>query len=1105
MDQFQRYGNLLRNDGTNQLQRLSPALESDYILPDERTLSDLLTYARQLAAEIRFFSLTGKSTGDWQPFLDAMVRDLETGEIYDPASLEALLQSRRDWPPHLTLFVVFLQLFSYLQRDLNELPQRHLRHYYEQELNLLRREAQADEVHVIFELARNAAPTLIAAGTLLDAGKDSEGRPLYYTTQSDLVVNAAQVTDRFRLVGETDRRGFRRFFVAEEISELEGESWYTFGRKQLDLDPSQRFMTEAQIGFAIASPILLMAEGDRTLTIKAQLRSATDQQPVEQGLDSAFWVDLTGAEGWLPPDTVTATLQEERVQEGDQSVLKPVLTMTVTCSATAPAIVAFDPALHGDGPVADWPVIRCHLNTALGYYDILDGLIVESATLSVDVKGVKNLVVQNNQGVLTPDQPMPLFGTQPRIGSPFFVGSAEVFRKKLTNLKLHLEWQDLPESFTEHYRAYFDEDVILEATDFKVYLEILYDQKWPRLLGNVSLFQDDSLTKTIAADDTAFLSAFNELNLNYIPKPGIGSLAAYQNSTINGFIRLKLWNPIRDTEPLFEAFGHQIFPKRYATQAIALSRWEETDDETNLEPEIPNEPITPILSSLSLDYIASVDLVPENSYSENILFQLNPFGYVAASTTMPARLFPSLSTQISSEIDDQFAIGILYIGVTNFTPPANISLLFQIDKGTAGTANILGSNATEWSYLSGDAWTILPRAAILTDSTYGFQEPGLVVLSIGRDASFDHTTMPAGHIWLRALIRQTPDSAARTLNLSAQAVRASFSPTVGELPDYSDHLQTGLAAETIQRLKRRSASIKAVRQPYLSFGGRSSETDTDFFRRCSEQLRHRNRAITTWDFERLVLEAFPEIFKVKCLLHSNADGENQPGAVALVVVPDVRDLPSLEPRAGAVLISRIDDYVNTNLATPFATIEVIHPVYEQIRVDAQVAFRSGLDAGYYAEKLNQDLQRFLSPWAYDEGEDIVFGGQIYRSEILAFMEGRDYVDYITEFNLYHSHDNSSGDGIEAMTINQDFFIRPDPQPSISDSENGMVIGDTFIVGRGLEAAKATQSHSILVSHKNHRIVPIKFRGEQCAGVKTLGIGYMTIGIDFDIKYQQSSP
>jgi hypothetical protein len=354
-------------------------------------------------------------------------------------------------------------------------------------------------------------------------------------------------------------------------------------------------------------------------------------------------------------------------------------------------------------------------------------------------------------------------------------------------------------------------------------------------------------------------------------------------------------------------------------------------------------------------------------------------------------------------------------------------------------------------------------------------------------------------VWLRALIRQAPESAARTLNLYPQAALATFAPATGELSSYDAHLQTGLPAKTIKRLKQRVAAIKSVSQPYPSFGGRASETDAAFFRRCSERLRHRNRAVTPWDFERLVLEQFPEIFKVKCLPHSTADSQAQAGEVALVIVPNLRAIASgnpLEPRAGEVLMRRISDYVKTGFTSAFATVHVIPPIYERILVEARVAFKSGLDAGYYAGVLNEALRRFLSPWAYEEGQDIVFGARIYKSEILAFMEGRHYVDYITHFQLYHSYQGLPRDGIQDMTISVDFVIRSDPQPPILSTAPGMVIGETFVVGRGVEVATTTHPHAILVSHPEHRIIPITSGEERCSGPKTIGIGYMTVGLDF---------
>ena len=62
--------------------------------------------------------------------------------------------------------------------------------------------------------------------------------------------------------------------------------------------------------------------------------------------------------------------------------------------------------------------MRCLIKGDTGIY-VLDALVVERIELSVDVKGVRNLVVQNADGPLTVNQPMPLFGSQPQLGAPF--------------------------------------------------------------------------------------------------------------------------------------------------------------------------------------------------------------------------------------------------------------------------------------------------------------------------------------------------------------------------------------------------------------------------------------------------------------------------------------------------------------------------------------------------------------------------------------------------------------------------------------------------------------------------------------------------------------
>jgi hypothetical protein len=1085
MDPFRRYGHLLRADGTNQLQRLLPGLETGYIAPDERSFADLIEYAYRVAAEIRFYDLGGQATGDWRPLLELLV-DPGTGLMRSELEPERQLALRADWPPHLVLLLAFLKLMRHVQDDLNRLPDRHLLHYYEKVIGLQRRAAIADEVHVVFEPARNAPATLLPAGTVLDAGKDAQGRPLAYATQTEVLVSAAAATGMRRLAVERDRRNNRRFFVAEGFTALEGPAGYTFGRRQLDLDPSQRFMTEAPLGFAVAAPILALAEGERRLTLLVHLRLPPSAPPlVTQGIGYALDVTLSGAKGWLVPDTVEADL----LADGGSG--QPALSLTVTLGAGAPAVIPFDNALHGPGMVADRPVLRCLIKGDTGIYEQLDGLVAEKIEFSVDVKGVRKLVVQNGDGPLSAKAPMPLFGSQPQIGSTFYVGSAEVFGKRLSSLALHLEWKSPPDDLFDHYKAYFD-FVNNSLTDqfhllFLVDVDLLYERAFRHLLFNQPLFAPvPADPKSIAADASAFDGALaGDL---YVEQPDLQQPAAFDPEAGYGFLRMVLISPTRSDLASyaqlvpFEAFGHSAFARRYAQQAIALSQYT-----TGPKPLLPSEPYLPVLKSLSLDYAAQSQMVPGEPHAPAAFLALGPFGATTVREGEDARLVP--------EIDGSAA---LFLAVANMQPPANLSLLFQIDPGSAGLADVLQTGDAEWSYLGArDAWQRLNSSAVLVDSTQGFQKPGLITLGVPRDASLVTQILPAGFVWLRSLIRRPPESAARTLAIKTHAALARFEPGGVPLADFGEHLAAGLAARAISKLVQRNANIKRVEQPDPSFGGRAEEEGADYFRRSSERLRHRRRAVTPWDIERLVLEAFPEVFKVKCLPHTDADGLPRAGHTALVIVPNLRRTVAanvLEPRAGAVLLGRIGEFLD-GLESPFATTHVIPPVFERIRVEAYVVFAKGRDPGYHAGVLNDDLRRFLSPWAYQEGEDILFGARIYRSEILAFLEFRDYVDHVTVLNLYHSFEGPVRSGIGWMTIGVDFFVRPNPRPAVAD----MMVGDDLVVGRGVEVAETTQAHAILVSHPEHLITPVAPGTETCPGVTRLGIGYMTVALDFNVQ------
>jgi len=197
-----------------------------------------------------------------------------------------------------------------------------------------------------------------------------------------------------------------------------------------------------------------------------------------------------------------------------------------------------------------------------------------------------------------------------------------------------------------------------------------------------------------------------------------------------------------------------------------------------------------------------------------------------------------------------------------------------------------------------------------------------------------------------------------------------------------------------------------------------------------------------------VLEACPEVYKVKCVNHYHDDAEIMPGKVTVVLIPDLiqkNAIDPLKPRVSSALLTRVHDYLSRYIS-PFVDLQVLNPLYERIQLDFSVRFHAGFDGGFYANQLNEEIVRFLSPWAFEEGQDIVFGGQVYKSILLDFIEERVYVDFVTNFKLLHFRP-----GIGSECINGNFVIGPVTDIALSTTPRSILVSDPRHKIRVLEA------------------------------------------------------
>src|SRR3546814_514278 len=145
--------------------------------------------------------------------------------------------------------------------------------------------------------------------------------------------------------------------------------------------------------------------------------------------------------------------------------------------------------------------------------------------------------------------------------------------------------------------------------------------------------------------------------------------------------------------------------------------------------------------------------------------------------------------------------------------------------------------------------------------------------------------------WLKASVAGNTRAIPRLVSVNAQAAVAQFYDYKKEGNYFKEPLPAGM----ISKLLVAHPGIKRIDQPGTSIKGRTMEDNSSWYRWVSERLRHKQRAVAPWDYERLVLEAFQSIYKVKCVSHAEAGNELSPGHVMVIPVPNLRGRNAFDP------------------------------------------------------------------------------------------------------------------------------------------------------------------------------------------------------------------
>lgn len=917
----------------------------------------VITLSGSVPGQVHRLATHNLFTGPLQAFVNGVIQLVS----HVPDYLEEMLTNYPAHAPHDALYLSFLRLFRFAQEHLNRFTENHLQFYYHDVLRLTNRPAEPGFVHLLFELQKNNTAHLLLKGTLFKAGKDAENHDLFYALTDNLVVQKGRVEALRSLC--LQKMAPQGLSASPDAASEDGQgakllsadkSWFAFG------DPKK--VLPATVGFALQSNLLFLNEGARSITLLFQCQLLAGLATAD--LANAFTVQLSGEKGWYTAETISVTVRAN------------FLLLQVALNGDAPAIVPYAQNLHGGRFPAELPLLQVTLKKP-SLYQALKTVRVQSVTLRVSAT-VQNLSLQNEEGKIDPAKPFKPFGEFPESDAALIIGSREVFQKPLTNLTVNVDWQKAPAAGTTGDAVALKEGRWSSAA-FDTAVNV-GSATWPL-----------QSPENIAQSDTAF-SANEEYSL----------------ASVDGFIRLRYKSDAN-------SISSYLADVKAAVSQTSVALQKDSDGNvtgfTLNAPGIQLPPSPPVARSISLSYSAGTTIsfneTAANFSSRKALFyHLEPFGFREMHPLLSSdaqSLLPVFELDSGKPTDNG---GELWIGLKEALPEQTYSLLFEVSDGTANPLKEM--TAVRWYYLSNNNWLPFAQLAV-ADQTNNLTRSGLVVITLPAAATLNNTRADSDKHWIKAVVDHDTDAVCKLISVRANAAKAVF---VQDLQKGIAYTQP-LPPNTIAKMATPDAAIKKTEQPFASFGGRGKETDSQFTVRVSERLRHKQRAITAWDYERLVLQAFPQIHKAKCiphtgfLLNENTGkqhySETLPGHVMVVTIPDLQAQTAankLRPYTSVGLLTEIRQYLQKR-TSPFVRLHVTNPQFEEVQFAFNVSFYEGYDLVFYSNLLNTAIEQFLTPWAYNAEKSIPFGGRIEKSVVLNFVEEQPYVDFVTCFKMHH--------------------------------------------------------------------------------------------------------
>ncbi len=690
----------------------------------------------------------------------------------------------------------------------------------------------------------------------------------------------------------------------------------------------------------------------------------TPEDVFQNLLGDAFEIRLSTAQGQVAPSFAQILpIRAARSAGG--------ITLSLRLDASMPAICG---PTSGEAPILS---LRYVENARICPLSFFERYALDSVEFTVRVSGLHRLTAFSDDGPVATDQSFLPFGIRPGEGSTFQIGSPEMAMKPVREIGIALNWDAIPDrigGFARHYDGY---PRGIRPPDPVLQIDYLSGDGWkPVGAGTAPMLQSADVSGELS-DEWRFAGAIAG---HSIAAKGRITASEYQSrQTVRaGMVRLTL----SGTERGFNADQYPLaLVQAMRPRPLPFDRRPRR---------MPAAPFVPQIARISLSYTAREVMQlndPDSAAPAERVVQVGPFGRV--------EVFPQRMLRDLRMFPARLGYGQLCIQITG--PDATGPTVICFEMAESGHLRLVPRpNPIRWLYLSAQGWKDMPETALSSDTTMGLMRSGLVMIDLPDDAVDHSPEMPAGGVWIAAAATR-PDlhifPTLRRISVNGVwALRGDLSWRGNDSPPRSwtfNPAQPGIGKI------REIVTPAAVRPP---------ETPDHYIARMGERLRHRKRAVTPWDVERLVLQEFPEVWMTKCLPHLDRRSAAPVSGVATLVAvrrpPDGG--PALHPAPclfDVAVLQRIREFLTVH-GPEFARFDVVNPAYERLQVRAKVSFHPERENGAMAQALRQELARYLSVWTAGPALRR-FGWSLNTRMLLAHIADLPMVRGVTDFSVLH--------------------------------------------------------------------------------------------------------